>query len=356
MRIQQTGLLLHDEARATPGFTLFSPIVHDQVYLLNMEGDPVHQWEVRGNEYGYAYLLPNGNLLASSLPDDEAETDREGTHHLVELDWDSNVVWQIDAPGWHHDFFRLPNGNTAYIGFERMTDEAAARVQGGLPGSEVEGEYILGDYFRELTPEGETVWEYHCQSDMEIEKFPLEPFTARQEFAHANSIFYTKDDRYLISFRRSSILIMIDRATKAIVWSGNEPHWGGQHDAQILENGNLLLFANGFKTRGPALPFSQVVEMDLETGEDVWSYTGSPPWSFNSPHISGCQRLASGNTLICEGVWGRIFEVTPGGDIVWEYISPHEGWIGRGNGVGNWVFRALRYAEDSTHIGGRVRL
>ena len=34
---------------------------------------------------------------------------------------------------------------------------------------------------------------------------------------------------------------MIDRATKDVVWSGNEPHWGGQHDAQFLENGNLLL-------------------------------------------------------------------------------------------------------------------
>ena len=96
--------------------------------------------------------------------------------------------------------------------------------------------------------------------------------------------------------------------------------------------------------------------MDLATGEEVWTYAGDPPWSFNSPHISGAQRLASGNTLICEGLWGRIFEVTPDGEIVWEYVSPYEGWIARGGGAGKWVFRALRYAAHSPHIAGRVLL
>ena len=43
----------------------------------------------------------------------------------------------------------------------------------------------------EITPEGEIAWEWHYQSDMEIE-ISLEPFTSREEFAHANSIFYTR--------------------------------------------------------------------------------------------------------------------------------------------------------------------
>ena len=77
MRIQQTGLVNHDRARATPGFTLFSPLVHDQVYLLNMDGEVAHEWTVQGNAYGYAYLLPNGHLLASSMPDGATESDRE---------------------------------------------------------------------------------------------------------------------------------------------------------------------------------------------------------------------------------------------------------------------------------------
>ena len=79
------------------------------------------------------------------------------------------------------------------------------------------------------------------------------------------------------------------------------------------------------------------------------------PLNFWSPHISGCQRLKSGNTLICEGGKGRIFEVTPSGEIVWEYINPffgpHPAYT---DSEINWVFRAKRYSSDSPQIQNRV--
>ena len=139
---------------------------------------------------------------------------------------------------------------------------AAGRVRGGLKGTEIDGEYILGDYIREVTPGGEVDWEWRTEINMEIEKFPLHDFTSREEFSHANSIFDLNGSGYLISSRRSSYLLMIERETKHMTWSGHEGHWGGQHDAQILENGNLLFFANGFKTQGAGLPYSQVIEMN----------------------------------------------------------------------------------------------
>ena len=91
-------------------------------------------------------------------------------------------------------------------------------------------------------------------------------------------------------------------------------------------------------------------------GEYVWVYRGKPSNTFNSRHISGCQRLASGNTLICEGICGRIFEVTPQGDIVWNFVSPYFASDDlKGPGAGqNMVFRALRYAADSPEIAGRL--
>jgi len=356
MRLQNTGLLIHDEERATQGFTLFSPLMQDKVCLLDMKGDVVHEWTVNGNAYGYAYLLPNGNLLASALAPDAKQEDREGMRYILELDWNGKTIWQCEAPGQHHDFVRLANGNTSFLGFERLSKKAAGRVRGGLKGTEIDGEYILGDYIREVTPRGEVDWEWRSEINMEIEKFPLHAFTSREEYSHANSIFDLNGSGYLISSRRSSYLFMIERETKHVTWSRHEEHWGGQHDAQILENGNLLFFANGFKTQGAGLPYSQVIEMNWKTGEEVWTYRGDPPWTFNSPHISGCQRLASGNTLICEGLWGRIFEITPKGEIVWEYISPYEGWISRGGGNGNWIFRALRYMPNSPQIGGRLSL
>jgi hypothetical protein len=35
--------------------------------------------------------------------------------------------------------------------------------------------------------------------------------------------------------------------------------------------------------------------------------------------------LPNGNTLIDEGMGGRLFQITPVGDIVWEYVNPYPG-------------------------------
>lgn len=59
---------------------------------------------------------------------------------------------------------------------------------------------------------------------------------------------------------------------------------------------------------GPALP--------------VWTYTATPPANFHSAEISGAQRLPNGNTLICEGIKGNLFEVTSAGQTVWRYMCP----------------------------------
>ena len=53
----------------------------------------------------------------------------------------------------------------------------------------------------------------------------------------------------------------------------------------------------------------------------------SAPGEFFSPFISGTQRLPNGNTLICSGVPGRIFEVTRDGRIVWDYLNPYGGEV-----------------------------
>ena len=53
-----------------------------------------------------------------------------------------------------------------------------------------------------------------------------------------------------------------------------------------------------------------------------YSTSSSQYGSFYATHISGCQRLPNGNTLVTLGPHGIIFEVTPGGDEVWRYVSP----------------------------------
>src|SRR5206468_7375537 len=96
---------------------------------------------------------------------------------------------------------------------------------------------------------------------------------------------------------------------------------------------------------GPSYPFSRVIEVEPATKKIVWEYRENRESDFFSPRISNAQRLPNGNTLICEGDFGRLFEVTVGGEIVWEYVNPYFG--GPPTAQNNRIFRAYRYsAED----------
>src|SRR5262245_33747291 len=80
-----------------------------------------------------------------------------------------------------------------------MRPEAAARVQGGQPGTEHEG-VIYGDYVREIDVAGTTVWEWHAHDDLDIERYPLHPLVHRDEFAHANACCPLPNGDVMLSF------------------------------------------------------------------------------------------------------------------------------------------------------------
>src|SRR5262249_18051604 len=63
----------------------------------------------------------------------------------------------------------------------------------------------------------------------------------------------------------------------------------------------------------------------------IWSYSAPKKSDFYSAFISGTHRLPNGNTQICSGANGTIFEVTPDQQIVWKYLNPAKGGIGPGS-------------------------
>lgn len=134
----------------------------------------------------------------------------------------------------------------------------------------------------------------------------------------------------------------------------------GQHDVRWVEKdlpgaGNLTVFNNhapgdiDFKNMGNSgKNYSMVLELAMPVDENghytlennlpfdpekpEWIYMAPDTLSFYSSFISGAHRLKNGNTLINEGAKGRIFEVSPEGKILWEYLSPYRGNIQKPNG------------------------
>jgi hypothetical protein len=65
------------------------------------------------------------------------------------------------------------------------------------------------------------------------------------------------------------------------------------------------------------------------------------------------QRLPNGNTLVCSGAPGRVFEVSPDGELVWDWRSPFTAKEDDEKDLKDWptaMFRALRYGPDHPGI------
>lgn len=351
MKHYKTGLLLHEPKKTFAGFTIIAPMRHETSHLVDMQGRVVHTWKLPAPLGSKAYLLPNGNLLCSVVTSEGVPIPGAKGGHILELDWDGNIVWEHIDHSQHHDIVRLENGNTLYLSRQVLSDEDAAKVTGGVPGSEINGQ-VFGDVVREVDSAGDLVWEWYFK-DADFDVFPLATDCHRGEWAHANSVAPTRDGNILVSFRHLDTLVIVDRKTNEIVWHMRDQNWGHQHNAEMLPNGNITLFANGMNNLYQPL-HSRALEVSPETGEVVWEFIDPQKWTFFSPVMGGVQRLANGNALICESLSGRVFEVDGGGEIVWDYIVPmfHPNPVVQG--PSNVLFRAYRYAADSAEISGRL--
>jgi hypothetical protein len=110
---------------------------------------------------------------------------------------------------------------------------------------------------------------------------------------------------------------IIDLENNKMVWKWGPGNLSQPHHPALLENGHMLIFDNGIERR-----YSRVVELDPSRKKIVWEYRSDPPQQFFSVSRGSSQRLPNGNTLITESDKGCVFEVTSGGEIVWEFFNP----------------------------------
>ena len=360
------GLIHYAPQSCYRGYTIIANVSGYDAHLIDMEGNVCHSWH-SDEGINYAYLLPNGNLLLRTGPQAEEinfldlpERDllpRGGrgaiSGAIIELDWDSNLVWAYRYPSLHHDFERLSNGNTLVLVWELMPEELSKKVKGGFGTGD---EQMLGDVVREVATGGELVNEWRSWEHLDPEEDTICFLENRHQWTHQNSLNVTADGDLLVSFRQTSTVGIVDRSSGEFSWKWGPGEISHQHNPTYLDNGHVLLFDNGPHRRG--VSHSKIVEVDPSNNQIAWEYRGDPPISFFSYHISGAERLPNGNTLICEGAPGRIFEVTPSKEVVWEYINPFLGMSGGGvggtaSGYANSVFRAHRYGPDHPALAGR---
>jgi formylglycine-generating enzyme required for sulfatase activity len=229
-----------------------------------------------------------------------------------------------------------------------------------------------------------------------------------QFWNHVNGIDYNADlDQVMISVRGNNEVFIVDHATttaQAASHAGGRYNKGGdilyrwgdpeqynrgtsanrilyqQHHTHWIPTGlpgagNILIFNNGIGRNYSTIeeitpPVDATGAYLLASGAafgptaPTWRYQATPTSAFYSSEISGCQRLPNGNTLICEGVKGNLFEVTSAGEMVWRYLCPVTSTpLAQGASVPtdavrpdqymNAVFRVQRYAPNYAGLNGR---
>jgi len=106
----------------------------------------------------------------------------------------------------------------------------------------------------------------------------------------------------------------------------------------------------GWFVNPPDAGYTGKVGQTRTSKQIVWNYESKTLTSFYSHNTSGMSRLPNGNTSIQSSAQGHSFEVTPEGEVVWEYQFP--GWGAQAKTVmtdasgTRKLFRHYRYAPD----------
>lgn len=305
-----------------------------------------HDYQREGNPVGY-YVpgmeckTDSGNTLIlchEDVYDKKISEHRLLDDVIIEVDWEGNIVWE-----WHaHKHF-------AEYGFDEIAKNVLARNPNNHENGGGQGDWM---HINSMSVLGPNKW-----------------YDAGDERFHPDNIIWDA--------RESNIMAIISKKTGKVVWQIGPDFTKskelriigqiiGQHHCHMIPKGlpgegNILIFDNG-GWAGYGMPsrtsregvksdirdHSRIVEIDPVTLELVWEFKGLSfggmlglvaNSKFYSPLISSAQRLPNGNTLICEGCYMRMFEVTPDKEVVWEFIAPFKG-------MREMVYRAYRYPYE----------
>jgi len=167
------GLVINNDAKAWPGYTLIAPKHYTSTYLINNQGRIINSWTGCLYEPGQSvYLLENGHLLRSCMVKGKLNSGGGEGGRIEEYDWNSNLVWQLDFSTdqymQHHDIRPLPNGNIIMLVVEKKTyaQVLAAGFDPAMLHPDIKTKDIfLPDYVAEIKPTypvgGQVVWEWH---------------------------------------------------------------------------------------------------------------------------------------------------------------------------------------------------
>lgn len=299
----------------------------------------------------------------------------DGFSGYVAVNEAGRPVWFYRTEGTPFGFARRSNGDFVFLdrGAGLVEVTPAARVVHRLAQEEPRGRFIhhdvvvtprntvlfLASDWRESggrTINGAAVWEWDPERGTAVRRWSafdaLDPAVDRGtrsldgDWLHENSLNVGPHGNVVVSFNFLNQVISLSPDFQRIEWRLGGPEatyavadaFSGQHTAQEIAPGRVLLFDNGFER--PAPGYSRAAEYELSGGAAriIWQWRPEPDnWA---RVISSARRLPNGNTLVAFGVPKdqppgstgpiEVFEVTPAGRATWHLtVSGRVGFMYR---------------------------
>jgi hypothetical protein len=308
----------HEPGLMQPGVTVLS--IEDPDYIAEFaalaavddEGRPL--WMI-GDERFFVItdfdFFPGGNLLLMS------------GSAMEEVTLSGERLWRYDAALFHHDIDVTPWGTTIGIMAygEMLVPGTLYSCDGVLEYDPASGREAGAWPLKEIV----------SPADLCILCFYGEEYFFGHDWTHANALIFDPDmEHFYLSVRNLNRIYKISLRSGSIDWiMGDGGDFGQglfshQHDPQLLPGNRMLVFDNGLHREGDEDLYSRVVEIEYDpearAAAIVWEYRETP--DFYTSIGGDADRLPNGNTLVTDSMNGRVVEVTPAGERVWEYRLP----------------------------------
>jgi len=345
-----TGVTRFVRGKTYDGLTLYTSGHAAHASLIDMKGHVRHEWSYPLDKiwpdlaaekiapfWENVYLYENGDLLAIY--------NRGG---IIKIDKDSNLIWSYKCRA-HHDIDLDAAGNIYTL------TEDLAELKEDMP--------VLDNSILILSPDGQRLGKMSLIQLMNRSRNKVVQLyfkrlmgialNGAEDLFHANTLeildgsaaehspsVFKKGNILICMLTMSSIAIIDPSIPDMVWWLGPKIWFEGQHNPTVLANGNMLIFDNhylGSKEQSRILEFEP---FELRVVRQYY-----PDGFYTDTHGTNVP-LPNGNILIGESNTGRIFEITPDDELVWEFFNPHT--TGEDNALIAAVFAAYRY--DSSYV------
>ncbi|WP_440008143.1 arylsulfotransferase family protein [Halomicrococcus sp. SG-WS-1] len=260
------------------------------------------KWVHNGSKEGATWFydvdpMENGNLLVTST--------QRGKTLVYEFDPETKEkVWtqELDIEDTHD--VDLINGNQLLVANMKNYDEDSGKNDDSIFVYDLEKDEI--------------VWRWYFRSHYDRDAGKGQgKYT--DDWTHVNDVEKIGPGKYMADPRNMDEVIVVDRESKEVTMKlgedGNYDVLRKQHNPDYLESedGNpTVLVADSHNQR--------VVEYERENGKWNQTWSVGSHETFNWPRDA--DRLPNGNTLVVDSQNHRVVEVTPKGEVVWEFYSP----------------------------------